>query len=74
MTMTPPPPPVWKDADEAAIKWKQKDPDSWIDMIDQSLSVASDDNFSPSYKVGYLKTTLKLIGEELRCRRNEGRW
>ena len=65
---------VWKDADEAAIVWKQKDPDSWIDMIDHSLNVASDADFSSHYKVGYLKTTLKLIGEELRCRRAEGRW
>lgn len=72
--MTPPPPPVWKDADEAAIKWKQKDPDSWIDMVKSSIDVAEDDRFCADYKVGFLKTTLQFLEAELRCRRDEGRW
>ena len=65
---------VWRDADEAAIKWKQKDPDSWIDMVTNSLDVAEDGRFCADYKVGFLKTTLQLLEAELRCRRAEGRW
>lgn len=68
------PPPVWKDADEAAYKWKKQDPDRWINLIRHSLDVANNPQFSSDYKVGYMETALELIEGELKLRKAEGRW
>jgi hypothetical protein len=58
---------VWKNAEEAAIKWKQPEiKDEYLRRwIDGAERLMEDKNLSDSYKVGYLIATLKAIKAHL---------
>lgn len=67
---------VWKDADEAAIKWQEikQTSDPFLLMLDQALAVYRDESKDPHYKAGWMSTTIELMKTEIMARIIEGRW
>ena len=67
---------VWKDADEAAIKWQeiQQKNDPFLLMLDQAIAVYRDESKDAHYKAGWMSTTIELMKTEIMARIMEGRW
>lgn len=67
---------VWKDADEAAVNWRelQQNKDPFVCMINQALSVYNDETKSDAYKAGWMSTSLEMLKTEIKTRIHEGRW
>lgn len=58
---------VWKNADEAAVKWKQPEiKDEYLSRwINGAEKLLADNSLTESYKLGYLIATLKAIKAHL---------
>ena len=57
-------PPVWKDADEAAIKWPQTTPKTTEQLIDEAHQLYDDESHSYAYKAGFFYGIIQALEAE----------
>lgn len=57
-------PPVWKDADEAAIKWSKSTPKTIEELIDEGNELFHDEKHSYAYKAGFYYGLIQLLISE----------
>ena len=62
--MTPPPPPVWKDVDEAAIKWPQITPKTTEELINEAHELFHNEEQSYAYKAGFFYGIIQALVSE----------
>ncbi len=57
-------PPVWKDADEAAIKWPRTTPKTIEELIDEGHQLYNDEKYSYAWKAGFYYGLVQLLEAE----------
>jgi len=62
--MTPPPPPVWKDVNEAAIKWPKATPKTLEDLLNEAHELFHDEEQSYAFKAGFYYGLIQILEAE----------
>ena len=66
---------VWKDVDEAAIKWSDSlKPRTLEEIIEECHKMWTDSTMSADYKLGYFYGTIQLLETEMKFHKKMGSW